>query len=384
MAKDVLIIGNGFDLYHKLPTRYIDFLFLVKNWSDFFDDYNRSLREKIEDLEYKKFNITLDEYGKLTNDSLRDFAKYAKNFNSDKIQTLNVILSKNAWIQYFIKSEYEKEGWIDFETEIEKVLTIIEHFFTIDIDNCVGKMIFDAVNPITYDIINILINVTDSLTLNPNLYNKTDVEKIKYGNIKRKLIEELKIDLNKLIEALKIYMEEFVEKINTPYYSEQIKNLNDINLLTFNYTNTYSYIYENVNTIHYVHGSLEDNNIVLGASGEDFENLDYVYFQKYFQRIQKKTGALYKKWIGKAKESYTDREIHVYIMGHSLGMTDKDILADFFYNNKNVSDITIFYHNQLAYEQLVISLIAMFGKEYIIEQTGKEKIKFVELMGAVK
>lgn len=110
---------------------------------------------------------------------------------------------------------------------------IIEHFFTIDIDNCVGKMIYDAVNPITYDIINILINVTDSLTLNPNLYNKTDVEKIKYGNIKRKLIEELKIDLNKLIEALKIYMEEFVEKINTPYYSEQIKNLNDINLLTF-------------------------------------------------------------------------------------------------------------------------------------------------------
>lgn len=206
MAKDVLIIGNGFDLYHKLPTRYIDFLFLVKNWSDFFDDYNRSLREKIEDLEYKKFNITLDEYGKLTNDSLRDFAKYAKSFNNDKIQTLNVILSKNAWIQYFIKSGYEKEGWIDFESEIEKVLMIIEHFFTIDIDNCVGKMIFDAVNPITYDIINILINVTDSLTLNPNLYNKTDVEKIKYGNIKRKLIEELKIDLNKLIEALKIYI----------------------------------------------------------------------------------------------------------------------------------------------------------------------------------
>mgnify|MGYP004669047961 CR=1 FL=1 len=384
MAKDVLIIGNGFDLYHKLPTRYIDFLFLVKNWSDFFDDYNQNSREKIEDLEYKKFNITLDEYGKLTNDSLRNFAKYAKSFNNDKIQILNVIISKNAWIQYFIKSEYEKEGWIDFETEIEKVLTIIEHFFTIDVDNCVGKMIFDAVNPITYDIINILINVTDSLTLNPNLYNKTDVEKIKYGNVKRNLIEELKIDLNKLIDALKIYMEEFVEKINTPYYSEQIKNLNDINLLTFNYTNTYSNIYENVNTIHYVHGSLEDNNIVLGASGEDFENLDYVYFQKYFQRIQKKTGALYKKWIGKAKESYTDREIHVYIMGHSLGMTDKDILADFFYNNKNVSDITIFYHNQLAYEQLVISLIAMFGKEFIIEQTGKEKIKFVELMGAVK
>ena len=33
-------------------------------------------------------------------------------FNNDKIQTLNVIISKNAWIQYFIKSEYEKDGLI--------------------------------------------------------------------------------------------------------------------------------------------------------------------------------------------------------------------------------------------------------------------------------
>ena len=37
-------------------------------------------------------------------------------------------------------------------------------------------------------------------------YLFNEIQKIKYGNIKRKLIEELKIDLNKLIEALKIYI----------------------------------------------------------------------------------------------------------------------------------------------------------------------------------
>ena len=147
MTKDVLIIGNGFDLYHKLPTRYIDFLFLVKNWSYFFDKYNRCLREEKEDLEYKKFDITLDEYGKLTIDSLDNFAKYAKSFNNDKIQTLNNILSKNVWIRYFIESGYEKEGWIDFEAEIEKVLMIVEHFFTVDIDNCEGKVFSSVVDP---------------------------------------------------------------------------------------------------------------------------------------------------------------------------------------------------------------------------------------------
>ena len=65
-------------------------------------------------------------------------------------------------------------------------------------------------------------------------------------------------------------------------------------------------------------------------------------------------------------------------MGHSLGMTDKEILKEFFYG-KYVSEITIYYHNQYAYEQLVISLVNMFGKEFVIEQTGSNRIKCVQL-----
>ena len=33
----------------------------------------------------------------------------------------------------------------------------------------------------------------------------------------------------------------------------------------------------------------------------------------------------------------------------------------------------------MAYEQQVINLIAMFGKDYVIEQTGKERIIFEKL-----
>lgn len=39
MNNDVLIIGNGFDLYHKLPTRYTDFLVVVENWAEFWTLY---------------------------------------------------------------------------------------------------------------------------------------------------------------------------------------------------------------------------------------------------------------------------------------------------------------------------------------------------------
>ncbi|CDB76889.1 unknown [Blautia sp. CAG:237] len=70
-------------------------------------------------------------------------------------------------------------------------------------------------------------------------------------------------------------------------------------------------------------------------------------------------------------------------MGHSLGMTDKEILKEFFYG-KYVSEITIYYHNQYAYEQLVISLVNMFGKEFVIEQTGSNRIKFIQLDSPIK
>ena len=43
----------------------------------------------------------------------------------------------------------------------------------------------------------------------------------------------------------------------------------------------------------------------------------------------------------------------------------------------------LFYHSQYAYEKLVISLIDMFGKDFVIEQTGIERVKFVELKPAV-
>lgn len=37
LMSNILIIGNGFDIYHGLPTRYTDFLFLARNWDYFLE-----------------------------------------------------------------------------------------------------------------------------------------------------------------------------------------------------------------------------------------------------------------------------------------------------------------------------------------------------------
>ena len=49
---NILIIGNGFDLYHKLPTRYTDFLFLTKRWKLFYAKYNENISTKTIEIDY--------------------------------------------------------------------------------------------------------------------------------------------------------------------------------------------------------------------------------------------------------------------------------------------------------------------------------------------
>lgn len=53
---DILIIGNGFDIYHGLPTRYSDFLFLAENWKYFYKKYGDGLSEKND----KQINVRLN------------------------------------------------------------------------------------------------------------------------------------------------------------------------------------------------------------------------------------------------------------------------------------------------------------------------------------
>lgn len=385
MNNNVLIIGNGFDLYHKLPTRYTDFLFLIKNWEKFYALYTEQLVKTSEinsEAGHEQFNVSVDEYGKLTKSALEDFANHAICLDNESMSVLGDIVSRNVWIKYFIETGYSAEGWIDFEAEIEKMLIMIEEFCTHDVVRCEGKIMSQVLNPTMYKAIKCVMTNSKALPLNVGLYAKSDIEKIVYGDVKIQLLAELKNELNDLIRALTIYMQEFVSNIKVPCYSQQIKELKNLNLLNFNYTYTYKSIYGDVNSNHQVHGSLANGDIVLGVSDNVFNNLDYVYFQKYFQRIQKKTGAYYRSWIPKEFTALEDVPIKVYIMGHSLGMTDKEILKDFFCN-RNVSDITIFYHNQYAYEQLVISLINMFGKDFVIEQTGIDRVKFVELKPAI-
>jgi hypothetical protein len=116
---NILIVGNGFDLSHYLPTKYDHFMVAmqaIENWEELkgdmgFDDLFGSLYEK----ENYFFSYTKAMY---KTDEIKISVK--------KIEELKNQLKENVWYQYF--AEHKKNNintWIDFENKINEALLLV-------------------------------------------------------------------------------------------------------------------------------------------------------------------------------------------------------------------------------------------------------------------
>lgn len=380
---DLLIVGNSFDLYHGLPTRYTDFLKFISYWSIFWDNYNGEAKAQV----CTPFRVKLSEQNEIIEESMRDFASHQGYYKYEHLEFINSHID-NLWIQYFLKKQLSSVNWIDFEGEIYNVLKLVEEYYSEFIPEMRKRN--DA--PIKYipGDMSTVINIfkkncpEEYIDFTQGIISRRDTEKDKLKNNKEMLLSTMKRELDDLIKCLDYYLLDFVSNIKVEQYSEQIKELSYINLLNFNYTYTYASVYgkNSLREHHRIHGDCLEEDMVLGIPDESFPStLDYIYFQKYFQRIQKRTGNYYKSWITEPnarEKSLEDVPINVFIMGHSLADSDKGILKEIFMNDF-VCKITIFYHSQLAYEQQVINLVSMFGKDFVIEQTANDRIVFEKL-----
>ena len=157
----------------------------------------------------------------------------------------------------------------------------------------------------------------------------------------------------------------------------QIKQIDPKYVISFNYTTIYKLYGINEEDVFHVHGKLccDPNNMVLGYNDDDPENLDFVYFKKYFQRIQKLTGYIDTNRFGGFDSEGTLRLPVIHFYGHSMDKTDGDIIQKL---RSLASGFVIYKYNQEDYEQKVINLIDVFGKEKAIRMIQAGWIKFVQ------
>lgn len=298
---NILVIGNGFDLAHGLPTKYMDFLEVVKVIKQALS------KGKLAGIDWGN---TDTEVQKLL---ISNKGKVQENLFSNR-QMWEDLINNNIWIEYFLsiytdRKRNGKDGWIDFECEISEVIQSLDN-------DMYGLNQIYNIEDIVYDLSNFFLEekysdyIAAEQPINP--VDNGFSEGITFQEIRNKLLD----DLNKLIRALEIYLSEYVEKIEIEKKSLDIDGIEVDFILSFNYTHIFSKLYsvssgskqEIVDPFDYIHGeakinnTIETNNMVLGIDEylpkkRRNKETEFIAFKKFYQRIYKQTGSEYKKWV---------------------------------------------------------------------------------------
>ena len=180
---NILVIGNGFDLAHGLPTRYDNFLNFVEEF-----------------IEYK-----------VTNECNMRFLDYFKSLNETNINLYDQIdglIEDNRWLNYFLtlrenKVLLNKLTWIDFESEISKVIKTFDEYR----NKLISEKVFEneqmRIDEHSFDVLHYILEKKEKIIQIDCLLSLENIRELK---------EELITDLNRLIRCLEIYLDDYVRK----------------------------------------------------------------------------------------------------------------------------------------------------------------------------
>lgn len=378
----ILMLGNGFDLYHKLPTTYLSFLQTAHFISEM---------EKTPDNIAEVFS-ELRKDCKEINTSYSAYEEFYKNYHFDEpdkrqLIELKAIVKENDWF-FFLWNIYNKDvGWIDFEREISKVLSMFSRALS-------SRLHYNLREGYYYlSLINTLVSQfelffeergSECPRFKKEYLSESPGTRRKYILNTEKVNKDLFSELRVLADALKIYLLVFVEKPLLEMKKQGGIKTNCVfddfdQVISFNYTNTYKVLYRD-RTIHHIHGKL-DENIVLGVNPDEKDELpaldvDQIMFKKYYQRVYYRTDNSFIGMIDyiKRKKAAGQSSHDLVVCGHSLDATDQDIIKDVF----EISDsIYIVCHKLDAIGKYVSNLVQIYGKSGFDEIRSKKQLKFV-------
>lgn len=382
--KNVFLIGNGFDLHHKLPTKYFDFMCVAEYL--------------ITNTLYEPINVG-DIFSKCTKSRHIEecYDAHKDVFNNihvpfEEVSKIEELLKNNMWFDYFLKTFDVDSGWIDFEKEISTVITILDE--SIDEDqNVVNLSAKELLPAFILSSFKFFIDIDDKTEIYPGGDFEIKKDYLReyphnsgiYRADKKKIFNDLYNELLNFSRTLSIYLSSFVESAYEGLHKDKCTREQRINLLnladnavSFNYTKTFERFYFNKSAYH-IHGMASDANIVLGVNANKSDdcgtnNTSLIKFKKYYQREVFGTVIEYVKWyreIIKPKRKY-----RVITIGHSLDETDKDIISDMFFN---AEEIYVTYYDDDCKDNYIANIIKIFGNDGYNKFLKEQGLEFVAL-----
>lgn len=385
--KKVLIIGNGFDLYHELPTKYTQFIQVLKNIENIkLSDSNDVLFEELF-FNIERVNNIKEKYD-------------VKNiiFEKDNIEKIKKSISNNVWYKLF-KDKLDFENWIDFENEIKETLNNVSGVI-LKINNHINTKINSQkmfVSHLKYGVDTIQINKKEIDYLikfclvkeyrenvcefDYNYFDKSQGFLIKLNS--EKIYETAFSELNAFTDIFYDYLSKIAGRFYRNVSSDFSNNFDKIDakideFYSFNYTPTLENFYNIKGKINYLHGKIKntDHNIVLGINEieKDLKDDKTLMFTKYYQKLFNDTDYYFLNHI-----NVNDSIIYSFVVfGHSLSENDKSYVEEIFSKSENKkSKIYIFYISLSDKSQKLKNLLNIIGKETVERYMKNDKLEFI-------
>jgi len=341
MSDNILVIGNGFDLAHGRKTKYSDFMEWICQPSD----------------DFKKNHPDL---------------LFSNRFPAYKNSSLM------TYLIYCFENNQKIKGWIDLEQELKTFIHYIDELI-----DYLNEQYYNTTDS-AYKIGSRSVNITYAILINQlvSIFNIKSFEadiKNEYINTlwkidKQKIFEKIRSELMELRSAFEFYLIH-VEPLlhNQIERIDIISKIDPLYVISFNYTDTIQKVYGvQPENICYIHGKINEKNIVLGYDDSDgsTEDLD---FKKYYQRLIYETDKI--KYIKfQSSDGYGGLINHtIYFFGHSLDVSDKDILSSLFSRNNPVK---IYYRDNEDKSTKIKNIIKILGKQKANQKLLSNSISF--------
>jgi hypothetical protein len=395
----LILIGNGFDLAHNLPTSFKSFI----------DDYWKNLINKIRkgqpNQSFNSNDLFIEriptQWAEGTN--FETFQQTFKNYNH-KINYKNKLLrnisikSIDSWVD--IENEYYnllKESFKNQNSDysicalnkdfsrikqaLGEYITNIENNFEINIESYKNQIGYKIYSPFKYQ------DATEK-ALNDKAQQETELIRKKLKDLKEHKISSSQISyeqqnlINKLSNIDEVDYYYHIRELLLNDSAQNYFNLlpDKILFLNFNYTKTTKYYensldfpsFENIRiptkTIQ-IHGSVytrDQNPIVFGFGDEidnDYKTIENLNDNRYLEHI-KSIKYLETENYKNLLTFINNKEYQIIIFGHSCGISDRTLLNTVFENDNCVS-VKPYYHKLSEtsdnYSDLIMNITRNFN-----------------------
>lgn len=389
---NLLLVGNGFDLAHFLPTKYENFLhtikFLINNYTRGMTNISHVFGNHALQAIDPWIGKCYEYYGLGWEKSVLE---------AEEIENLIHLAKNNMWFSYLSEVFDQDLGWIDFEKEIAFVIKSFSDFFT-STNNRSFSIELNVTDERTRYIISRFSYFHDDANRPPEIISPYTYRRVKdkycleypkgsdiWSIDKEAVVDELYCALDEFAFLLKEYLKIFIDQPLGILLQEGLvvpnpKLQNSNRVISFNYSSVAEKVYRAEKVIH-VHGTINDK-IVLGINPNEDDDLPtvdttFLQFKKYYQRVRFGTDSSYLTFMEHTRMVQSHNiDCNVTVVGHSLDTTDKDIITEIF---SLANKICILYHNENAVNGYIKNLVNIYGKEGFDHLRSNKKLSFLPL-----